>query len=407
MQSSKKNDIPDILKETITAVCIDDFAIRKGHTYGTVMVDIETHRIIDVIDSREVEPVSEWLKTFPSLRFVSRDGSVSYKSAITKANENIEQISDRFHLLKGLTDAAKKFMTGYFKANIGLPILASHYDGIETSAYWLKDMGHTDLSTREHISSAERKRKLVEEARSLQGEGYTISRIAEHIGVTYSTARRYLKPDFNPESAFYNATQPSKIKPYVDDIKDMLAKGQSFKAIEAFIRGKGYDGAASTIRMFATRERKLMKEAGVTDSGNMEKIERKWLVNLLYKPIDQVKKISQEQLDIVIHENPVIGKIYDVVKGFKEILFSKNVSELERWMGDAEDLDIDEVTSFVGGIKRDRTAVENAIKFEFSNGLAEGSVNKLKVTKRIMYGRCGFGLLKNKLLKLELKKNIN
>ena len=311
------------------------------------------------------------------------------------------------HLLKGLTDAAKKFITGYFKANIGLPISASHYDVIEPSNYWTKDMGHTDFPTRAHLLAADRKRKLAEEAQGLQKEGYTIGEIAGLIGVTYPTAKKYLKPDFNPESAGYNTTEPSKIKPYADDIKDMLAKRQSFKEIECFIRAKGYDGAASTIRMFATRERKLLKEAGVTDGNNMEKIERKWLVSLLYKPIDQVKRISQEQLDVVINENPVVGKIYDIVKGFKETLFSKNADELDRWITDAEELDIEAITSFVGGIKRDIDAVKNAIMLEFSNGLAEGSVNKLKVTKRIMYGRCGFGLLKNKLLRLEVKRKIN
>jgi len=82
------------------------------------MIDIESRRIVDIINTRDLEPVKEWLKTFPALRFVSRDGSVTYKSAISRANEDITQISDRFHLLKGLTDAAKKYVTGYFKANI-------------------------------------------------------------------------------------------------------------------------------------------------------------------------------------------------------------------------------------------------------------------------------------------------
>jgi predicted transcriptional regulator len=403
LQPFKKNDIPDIQKENITAVCIDDFSFKKRHTYGTLMVNIETHCIIDIIDSRELEPVTEWLKTFPALQFVSRDGSITFNRAITKANENIEQISDRFHLLQGLTDAAKKFISGYFKANIGLPVSASHYNGTETSNYWAKDMGCTDFPTREHLSSVERKKKLLEEARTLQNEGYNPSKIAERIGVTLSTVKRYLKPNFNPENAGYNTTGPSKIKPYADDIKDMLSKEQPFKKIESFIREKGYDGAASTIRMFATRERKLMKEAGATE-GNAQKIERKWLVSLLYKPIDQVKKISQEQLDTIINQNPVIGMIYDAVKGFKEVLFSKKEEELDNWIKYAEQLGIDEINSFIGGIKRDITAVKNAIKLDFNNGLAEGSVNKLKVIKRIMYGRCGFDLLKNKTLKLELKK---
>lgn len=70
-------------------------------------------------------------------------------------------------------------------------------------------------------------------------------------------------------------------------------------------------------------------------------------------------------------------------------------------------MEIDELCSFVNGVKRDIASVKNAISFDYNNGLAEGSVNKLKVVKRIMYGRNSFELLKGKLLRLELKRKIN
>ena len=102
-----KKEIPLPEKHSITKVCIDDFAFRKRQTYGTIMVDIDTHRVVDLRASREVEDVAEWLRSYPNIRIVSRDGSVSYKSAIEQAGMDIQQVSDRFHLLKGLTDAAK------------------------------------------------------------------------------------------------------------------------------------------------------------------------------------------------------------------------------------------------------------------------------------------------------------
>jgi transposase len=75
-----------ILKTKYTKVCIDDFATKKRETYGTVMVDIDTHRIIDMIPSREQQDVVAWLKTFPNLTFISRDGSISYAKAIKEAH---------------------------------------------------------------------------------------------------------------------------------------------------------------------------------------------------------------------------------------------------------------------------------------------------------------------------------
>jgi transposase len=81
-------------------VCIDDFALKKRQRYGTVMVDYETHKIIDMIESREGQDVELWLKQYPNLKVVSRDGSTTYASAITAAHPKAMQVSDRFHLVK-------------------------------------------------------------------------------------------------------------------------------------------------------------------------------------------------------------------------------------------------------------------------------------------------------------------
>lgn len=105
------------------------------------MIDIDTHRIIDLLPTREIGDVAEWLSSFPNLEIVSRDGSVSYNNAVKQANANIIRISDRFHLLKGLTDATKTVITSLVAANIGIPVSASHYDGKETADYWEKESG--------------------------------------------------------------------------------------------------------------------------------------------------------------------------------------------------------------------------------------------------------------------------
>lgn len=371
------------------------------------MVDIDTHRIIDLLPSREIDDVAEWLSSFPNLEIVSRDGSVSYNSAVKKADAGIIQISDRFHLLKGLTDAAKGVITSLVAANIGLPVSASHYEGKETSDYWEKESKKEDFPTREHNAGCEKKKKAIEKVRELTGQGWTRTEIAAEVGISYATVRRYQSPDFNPVHGLYNTTRNSKVKPFAEKIKQMLDEGCTFRQVEEAIRKEGYDGASSTIRMYTTRERKLMKEAKADNTEPVEKIERKWLIRLLYRPIDEVKKISQEQLDKVIERYPLIGEVHDIVKTFKETLFSKRPEELEKWMEDAEGLKIEKIDSFVNGLRRDIDAVKKAIELDYNNGLAEGSVNKLKVVKRIMYGRNSFELLRGKLLRLELRRKIN
>jgi len=76
-------------------------------------------------------------------------------------------------------------------------------------------------------------------------------------------------------------------------------------------------------------------------------------------------------------------------------------------MAAAYKLEIDEIDSYLGGLKKDITAVKNGIIYKYNNGLAEGSVNKIKLTKRIMYGRNSFELPKAKLLLNEFYYQIN
>lgn len=370
------------------------------------MIDIASHRIIDLLASREINDVTKWLRTYPNLAVVSRDGSISYKSAIKDADAAIVQVSDRFHLLKGLTDAAKKCITNAVSANFAIPITGSHYEGNEAESYWEKPIAD-DFPTKEHNANYEKKVKLVEQVRMLTERGHGRMEISEELGICYGRVRKYQSDDFNPASAKYNTTRSSKIKPYARQIKKMLAEGYTFKKIEEAIRKQGYDGAASTIRMYTTRERKLLNETKQGMNTPIEKVERKWLIRLLYKPLDKVTQLSQEQLDKIIEKYPMVGNLYDVVQGFKQTLFSKQPEELEKWMKEAEEMKFEEINSFVNGIRRDQTAVENAIWLSYNNGLAEGSVNKLKVIKRIMYGRNSFELLKGKLLRLELKRKIN
>lgn len=383
---------------------MDDFAIRKNHTYGTVMIDAVSHQTIDMLPSRETSEVSEWLKKYPGLRIVSRDGSVSYAAAITGADAQIIQVSDRFHLVKGLSDVCKKEIQTLLHANFVIPSPGSHYEGKkEEAGYWEKK-AEPDVVERTHEKNRERKQKLVGQVRELSANGMSKAQISREVGLSYSTVKRYLNPDFSASNAGYDQKHASKIKPYEETIRTLLKAGRTFKEIETAIKEQGYDGASSTIRMYATRERKLLRHAEKTGGEKGEVIERKWLIKLLYRPIEKISGITEEQLGRVIEKYPLIGKLYDQMSTFKETLFGRDASELDKWIKEARTLEIEGLDSFVNGLERDIEAVKNAIRLKNNNGLAEGTVNKVKVAKRIMYGRCSFATLKKKILLREVRR---
>ena len=392
-------NVPVPARERVEKVCIDDFAYRKRYRYGTVMVDAEGHRIVDMLPSRDSAEVTQWLKTFPNLSVVSRDGSSSYRKAIEDTGMEITQVSDRFHLVKGLTEAAKAALEQAVPANIGL----SKEDAETDCGYWDRETKET-LAEENHKKTLKKKVEMVEKVRKLHAAGLSKQAVSRETGLCYRTVTKYLNPDYVPRHSRYGASGASPLKPFADTIRQFLTRGLKFREIEQAVREQGYQGASSTIRMFASRERRLLKQAGKKPGESMEKVARKSLVSLLYRPLEDVKGITEEQLKKITERFPIVSSLLDCVSGFKDVLFSKKPEKLETWMNEAEQLNIPELASFLNGLRRDMTAVKNAIALDYNNGLAEGSVNKIKVIKRTMFGRCSNDLLRAKVLRLEARR---
>lgn len=102
--------LPDI--NTLKVVGVDDWAFRKGVNYGTILVDMETSKPIDLLPTRDSEDLKAWLRDHPGIEIITRDMASSYSTAIDSISPNTVQVADRFHLLMNLSDA----LDIYFKS---------------------------------------------------------------------------------------------------------------------------------------------------------------------------------------------------------------------------------------------------------------------------------------------------
>ena len=157
----------------IKYVCIDDFALKKRQRYGTVMVDLETHKIVDMIESREMSDVSHWLSNYPNICVVSRDGSLTYASAINESHPEAMQVSDRFHIIKNLTERATLALQKLFQGRIQIPMTSGTYS-IRYEAF---------------IGSAIDRIKLV---KRLSSEGRTQSEIHQITELRHKIVKQYI-----------------------------------------------------------------------------------------------------------------------------------------------------------------------------------------------------------------------
>lgn len=437
-------------KNSVTKVCIDDFALRKRYTYGTVMVNLDTHRIIDLIDSRETKQVEEWLKSYPFLEVISRDGAQTYASAAKNAHPQAIQVNDRFHILKNLSDAVERYMCRLFPSRLVIPATMPKNPNIQalydtrnraerirfarqkrTEGYTINDIAlllHSATTTvqkylsmpedeipelkenareRQHMQQMKNKKAAIDEVRKLYLEGHAIDEITRLTGHTTRTIQNYLKEDCPLSNGHYDRRMFGKLAPYEQEVIEMRAKGITYIKIHEHICAKGYTGTVASLRVFMQKERTHQKNSSKNEKELVEYIPRKHLSQLIYRKLEEVKGLTREQYEAIVKKYPILGKLYILLREFHSILFSQKEEKLDSWITNANSLHIEELDTYINGLKSDIEAVKNAIKYKFNNGLAEGSVNKIKLTKRIMYGRNSFLLLKAKLLLNEYYYQIN
>ncbi|MDU7440578.1 MAG: transposase [Clostridium sp.] len=164
-------------KEKITHICINDFAIRKRHAYGTVMINIKTRCIIDILNSRDTQDVANWLKEYPNLKVIVQDGSISFKAAIEASHPNAIQVNDRFHILKNLVETLKKVLQRLVIGRIEIPLTS------------------TEAKQRyKYLTELTREEKIIK-AKKLCKEGLSCEKIAKQLHVSTTTANKYVKID--------------------------------------------------------------------------------------------------------------------------------------------------------------------------------------------------------------------
>jgi transposase len=432
----------------VTKVCIDDFALKKREKYGAIMIDIETHSVVDMIESRKTGVVTKWLKSYPNLQLVSRDGSIAYAKAISDANEQIIQVSDRFHLIKNLTNYGTDYLKKRLKEKIKIDkneIISTGNDKRDKAKGWLnfaekiekavelkekgflrshicKELG-MDIRTldkflgmskveqdsslknpaqKKHEERVKQKKEVVHRVRELFETGFSQRKIATLLGIERKTIKKYLNPEFSAVHAMYGKQKKSILDDYHGMIATLLLEGKKSVEIEASLRGKGFSGSSSLIRKYVSKL-KRQKQAvfiGQNMATNFDFINRTQIMKLLYKPLDEVKGLTQELYLRFKSKHPKAVEVIELISEFKVMLKSAVVNQLEGWLKRAKETDSDEMMSFVNGIQRDKAAVIHAIAFPYNNGLAEGKINKLKTIKRVMYGRCGFDTLRTKVLLL-------
>jgi transposase len=389
---------------------VDDWAYRKGINYGTILIDMETSRPIDILPSRESKDLKEWLSKYPDIEIATRDRSSSYSSAIDEICPEAVQVADRFHLLMNLSDALDKYFKSKGseirkiikeKTNEILNVPDSH------DASKKKDKSSQVLSEGSATIDikVDQRQVTFSKVKELQELGFSIRKISRDLGVARSTVHSYFQQVSLPPRTHSRSTNIELFASHI--VNRLCEKGYMIKNIIDEIYKLGYTGS----RTQAYHNINTIKENFKIDTPDYTQV---LLTKIPYvKPLNSRKLAKyigvclnaieepdeQKYLKTLLDNIPEFKVVRKLVQIFKTML-KRGCGNIRRWIDFVKRSKYKPsgLITFANGLLRDIKAVENGINMKWSNGAVEGHVNRIKSIKRQMYGRASFDLLRKKVI---------
>jgi transposase len=390
-------DLPDVVARSVLYLGIDDFSFRRGCRFGTILVNLESRRVVDLLPDREAATSANWMYQQPDLMAVSRDRGGAYATAAREGAPQAMQYADRFHLLKNLGETLEDLLARHLAASRKHQVAVALE---EQTPACLPERTARRSGKPEDLPSAYQQDRLARYQQMIQlhGQGMTQGAIAQQIGVSLNTVQRWLVNGC-PETA--RGPYVSRLDPYLPYMFQRWAQGcqniaQLFRELEA----RGYRGSYASVH--DTIVRRLQFGGRKTPAGPLSKTPplptpRQAAFLFLRRP-EKLRTEEQEMLAKLRELHAEVDLAYDLVQQFAQMVRTRTGEHLDAWLDQVANSKLPELQSFAAGIEKDKDAVKNGLTWWINNGMVEGQVTKLKLIKRQGYGKAGFPLLRKRVL---------
>lgn len=368
-------------------VGVDEYAMRKGRVYGTVLVDVETRRPVDLLPDREAGTLAAWLAEHPGIEVVCRDRAPFFAEGASIGAPTAVQVADRFHLWRNLGEAAERCTSRH------RPCLRTAFTEPTPQAETPAPPGSGSPWPTGH-RFADRTRAKHATVHALLAAGHSRHAIQRQLGMTYRTVQR-LADAATPEDLFQGQWQGRRTK--LDDFKPYLRERWAEGCTNAWalweeIKTHGYRGGYGAVRAYL-RPFRTTPTAPAARPPSPRTVAR-WI---LTHP-DTLPESERLKMRSVLAHCPELAALTAHVRAFGKMLTQLEGDRLPQWIEAVRADDLPSLHAFANGLERDLAAVTADLTLPWSSGVVEGHVNRIKTLKRQMYGRAGFALLRKRTL---------
>jgi len=388
---------------------VDDFALAKGHVYGTVLVDMRTGDVTGLLPDREAATLESWLKEHPGAEIICRDRAGNYAEGARAGAPDAVQVADRWHLWHNLAEYAEKTVArhrGCLQDQPGSSGAGGHGTPGTADAQEPEPPGQAggaQVPPDGSLDACGRERPLVRRTRERYAEirqrldaGQSLGAISRATGLDRGTVQRFARAGSVDELLVKATSRESALDEFKPYICQRWNEGVTdAAALHAELQQRGWAGSAQTVRRYVRPFRQARAAPGPAPAVPKTRQITRWL---LTRP-DHLKAGEQAQLEAARARCPHIDALAGHVTAFAEMMTARTGSrDLESWLAAVEADDQAGLRSFAAGIRTDQQAVTNGLTLHWNSGKVEGTVNKIKMLKRQMYGRAGFDLLRKRVI---------
>ncbi len=386
---------------------VDDWAKRKGQTYGTILVDLERRRPIDLLPDREAATLAAWLTAHPGVEVVSRDRFRAYQEGIASGAPTAVQVADRWHLLKNMTDALERWLNRHRRAIQQAATDAAAAKEVVSEESPAPPAIHAPDTHQRQRSLARQATRLsrFQEVRELYRQGATIRGIAAKFKMHRRTVRLLLNADECPQRA-PPRRRPNQLAAYQPYLKQRWTEGcHNASELWREIKAQGYAGCESMVRHFIAEWRlnvapELRRKRHLASGAPTRRVTIPGARTVTWLLIHDESKLNDKQRAFVTcfcEQQPEVSIAQKLVRRFQHLISRRDEAAFDEWLTEARNSKLPELVNFAAGLATD-AAVRAALTTEWSNGQVEGQVNRLKLIKRQMFGRANFDLLRHRVL---------
>ncbi|WP_405576420.1 ISL3 family transposase [Streptomyces sp. NBC_01092] len=386
--------LPDPATHVPRVLGVDEFALRKGHNYGTVLVDIDTRRPVDLLPDRTTATVARWLADHPGVEVICRDRSVAYAEAGRLGAPDAIHVADRWHIWKNLAEAVEKTVVQH-RALLRKPEdIAPVRTALPPATAGLA--AESPSEPRQSGRLSDRVREHHSAVHALLDEGLGLRAIARQLGLARNTVRRLAHATNADELLVGRWTgRPSVLDPYKPYLHQRWAEGCTVaRRLFEELRERGYPGGESVVKKYVQRLRKAFPHDDPPRKAPSVRDVTGWITR---RP-DRLNDDQAQQLKEILARCPELNQAAEHVRAFAELMNNRQGQHLDQWIEHAQADDLPALHGFVNGLGQDFDAVVAGLSLSYSSGAVEGHNNKIKMLKRQMFGRANFDLLRKRVL---------